>query len=303
RELHRTKRRFDRHRDIIAQGRPYRSVFILCSGFAWRYKILPDGKRQLLSFGLPGDLIGFPACFFENAVNATGSLTEVVVATVPFTTLYDLFARFPRIAVALFWMSAREAAIYGERIVDIGRRSAYERLAHLILELLTRLRAVGLADELSYLLPLTPELPLLVPWLPPGAALAIGNLSAARRRSLIGINVRCCGVAPQRRRVSPHREFQRVYTFLYGAANDSDPSHHRAGPLCLDDGLCWFGRYANPRLLRHPLRTRPPARDRGSLAPPDAGYRHRCPGENGTPVEELNAPWRHAHVQPYMRKT
>ncbi len=55
-------------------------------------------------------------------------------------------------------MSAREAAIYGERIVDIGRRSAYERLAHLILELLVRLRAVGLADELSYLLPLTQEI-------------------------------------------------------------------------------------------------------------------------------------------------
>ena len=53
---------------------------------------------------------------------------------------------------------AREAAIYGERIVDIGRRTAYERLAHLILELLTRLRLVGLAEELSYVLPLTQEL-------------------------------------------------------------------------------------------------------------------------------------------------
>jgi CRP-like cAMP-binding protein len=95
------RRQFDRHRDIIAQGRPYRSVFILCSGFVWRYKILPDGKRQLLSFGLPGDLIGFPAAFFENAVNATGSLSDVVVATVPFAALYDLFARFPRVAVAL----------------------------------------------------------------------------------------------------------------------------------------------------------------------------------------------------------
>jgi CRP-like cAMP-binding protein len=158
RDLHGSRRQFDRHRDIIAQGRPYRSVFILCSGFVWRYKILPDGKRQLLSFGLPGDLIGFPAAFFENAVNATGSLSDVVVATVPFAALYDLFARFPRVAVALYWMAAREAAICGERIVDIGRRSAYERLAHLILELLARLRAVGLAEELSYVLPLTQEL-------------------------------------------------------------------------------------------------------------------------------------------------
>ena len=158
RDLHGPRRQFDRHRDIIVQGRPYRSVFILCRGFVWRYKILPDGKRQLLSFGLPGDLIGFPAAFFDKAVNATGSLSDVVVATVPFAALYDLFTRFPRIAVALYWTAAREAAIYGERVVDIGRRSAYERLAHLILELLTRLRTVGLAEELSYVLPLTQEL-------------------------------------------------------------------------------------------------------------------------------------------------
>ena len=158
RDLHGSRRQIYRRRDIIAQGRPYRSVFILCSGFVWRYKILPDGKRQLLSFGLPGDLIGFPASFFENAVNATGSLTDVVVATVPFDALYNLFAKFPRIAIALYWMAAREAAIYGERIVDIGRRSAYERLAHLILELLTRLRGAGLAEERSYILPLTQEL-------------------------------------------------------------------------------------------------------------------------------------------------
>src|ERR1044071_8107471 len=158
RGLHGSRRQIDRHRDIIAQGRPYRNVFILCSGFAWRYKILPDGKRQLLSFGLPGDLIGFPASCFENAVNATGSLTDVVVATVPFAAFYNLFVRFPRVAIALYWMAAREAAIYGERIVDIGRRSAYERLAHLILELLTRLRTVGLAEERSYILPLTQEL-------------------------------------------------------------------------------------------------------------------------------------------------
>lgn len=158
RELHGSRRQFARHRDIVAQGRSYRSVFILCSGFVWRYKILPDGKRQLLSFGLPGDLIGFPAAFFENAVNATGSLSDVVVATVPFAAFYDLFARFPRIAVALYWVAAREAAIYGERIADIGRRTAYERLAHLILELLTRLRLVGLAEERSYVLPLTQEL-------------------------------------------------------------------------------------------------------------------------------------------------
>jgi CRP-like cAMP-binding protein len=98
------------------KARPYRSIFILCSGFVCRYPILPGGKRQVLNLVLPGDLIGFPTCFFENAINSLSSLTEVVVATVPFQAFY------------------------------------------LILELLMRLRAVGLAEELSYSLPLTQEL-------------------------------------------------------------------------------------------------------------------------------------------------
>jgi Cyclic nucleotide-binding domain len=77
------------------KARPYRSIFILCSGFVCRYRILPGGKRQVLNLVLPGDLIGFPTCFFENAINSLSSLTEVVVATVPFQAFHDLFARFP----------------------------------------------------------------------------------------------------------------------------------------------------------------------------------------------------------------
>jgi CRP-like cAMP-binding protein len=65
RDLHGRKRRFERNRDIIAQGRPYRSVLILCRGFVCRYKILPAGKRQVLNLGLPGDRIGLPACCFR----------------------------------------------------------------------------------------------------------------------------------------------------------------------------------------------------------------------------------------------
>ena len=157
RDLHGVQRRFNRHRDIIAQDRPYRNVFILHSGFVCRYRILPEGTRQVLNLVLPGDLVGFPACFFEKAVYALSSLTEVVVSTVSFQALFDLFAKFPRVAVALYWISAREAAIYGEHLVSVGRRTAYERLAHFILELLARLRVIGLADELSYSLPLTQE--------------------------------------------------------------------------------------------------------------------------------------------------
>jgi CRP-like cAMP-binding protein len=156
--LHEPKRKFGRHREIIIAGHRYNHVFILLGGFVSRYKVLPDGKRLVLNVGLPGDLIGFPACLFETAVNSVSSLTEIEVAAVSFATLFSMFTRFPRIGAALFWSSACEIAMQGEHLVDLGRRSAYERLAHLLLELLVRLNAVGLADELSYRLPLTQEL-------------------------------------------------------------------------------------------------------------------------------------------------
>jgi CRP-like cAMP-binding protein len=156
--LHEARRKFARHREIVVAGRRYDHVFILHTGFVSRYKVLPDGKRQVLNVGLPGDLIGFPACMFETAVNSVSSLTEIEVSPVSFTTLFNLFTRFPRVGAALFWSSACEIAMHGEHLVDLGRRSAYERLAHLLLEFLVRLNAVGLANELSYRLPLTQEL-------------------------------------------------------------------------------------------------------------------------------------------------
>jgi len=155
RDLHLAKRRFGRHREIIVSGRHYDYVYILCSGVVSRYKVLPDGKRQILNLGLPGDLIGFPSCLFEIAINSVTSLTEVELSRVSFDNLFSLFARFPRLGAALFWSSACEAAIYGEHLVNLGRRSAYERLAHLLLELLVRLRSVGLVDGLCYTLPVT----------------------------------------------------------------------------------------------------------------------------------------------------
>jgi CRP-like cAMP-binding protein len=158
RNLHGQRRKIKRHREIVVAGYRYDQLFILCSGVVSRYKVLADGKRQILSLGLPGDFIGFSSCLFEVAVNSVSSLTDVVVCPVPFGNLFDLFVRFPRVGTALFWSTACEAAMYAEHLVDIGRRSAYERLAHLILELLVRLRAAGLADELSYTLPLTQKL-------------------------------------------------------------------------------------------------------------------------------------------------
>ncbi|HUC70200.1 MAG TPA: Crp/Fnr family transcriptional regulator [Stellaceae bacterium] len=156
--LHTATRVVRRNRDIVSEGRSYETMFVLLEGSAIRYRVLRDGRRQILNILLPGDFIGFPGCFFESALYAITALSDVVISPVPFAVLIGLFERRPRLAATIFWSFACEAAIYAERLIDVGRRSALERVAHFLLELLTRLRTVGLADEKSYRMPLTQEL-------------------------------------------------------------------------------------------------------------------------------------------------
>src|ERR1700741_1834326 len=67
-ELQAPARSVPRNREIIAEGRKYAELFVLLEGVAIRYRVLRDGRRQILNIALPGDLIGFPACFFETAL-------------------------------------------------------------------------------------------------------------------------------------------------------------------------------------------------------------------------------------------
>ncbi|HTW54222.1 MAG TPA: Crp/Fnr family transcriptional regulator [Stellaceae bacterium] len=157
-ELQSSPRTVQRHRDIITEGRSYGSIFIVMEGNAIRYRILHDGRRQIINIVLPGDIVGALGYFTESSLYSTKALTEVVVATVPFARLNALNETHPRLVTKIFWWFSCESTIYAEHLVDLGRRSALERVAHFLLELLTRLQSVGLADDQSFKIPLTQEL-------------------------------------------------------------------------------------------------------------------------------------------------
>jgi CRP-like cAMP-binding protein len=157
-ELQSGPRTVQRHRDIITEGRSYGSLFIVMEGNAIRYRILHDGRRQIVNIVLPGDIVGALGYFTESSLYSTKALTEVVVATVPFARLNALNETNPRLVTKIFWWFSCESTIYAEHLVDLGRRSALERVAHFLLELLTRLQSVGLADDQSFKIPLTQEL-------------------------------------------------------------------------------------------------------------------------------------------------
>jgi len=157
-DLQASPRIVQRHRDIITEGRSYGSIFIIMEGNAIRYRILHDGRRQIVNIVLPGDIVGALGYFMESSLYSTKALTEVAVAAVPFARLNALHETHPRLVTKIFWWFSCESTIYAEHLVDLGRRSALERVAHFLLELLTRLQSIGLADEQSFKIPLTQEL-------------------------------------------------------------------------------------------------------------------------------------------------
>ena len=93
RQLDATGRPVRHGREIITQGRRYDGLFTINEGIALRYRILHDGRRQVLNIALPGDFVGYPACFFESALYSVSALTDALVTPIPFDALIGLLER------------------------------------------------------------------------------------------------------------------------------------------------------------------------------------------------------------------
>ena len=143
--------------DIVReQDRPSQCCVIL-DGFAFRYKIFDEGRRQILSFHIPGDIPDLQSLHLEVMDHSLATLVPTRVAFIPHHALQALLHAEPKIAGA-FWREALiDASIFREWVGNIGRRPALARLAHVLCEIFTRIRALGLSDDHSFPLPVTQE--------------------------------------------------------------------------------------------------------------------------------------------------
>jgi len=147
--------RFEAGTDIVLDGDVPRSAFVLTQGMAFRYRLLHDGKRQILTFMIPGDIFGLHAFLLRAMDHSICALVPTRLAAISRATVFDLFEQHLRIGAALWWSALQQEAINRERIVALGRRSARGRVAYLLCELVWRLRAVGLGEDDAIQLPLT----------------------------------------------------------------------------------------------------------------------------------------------------
>jgi CRP-like cAMP-binding protein len=150
-----TIRRFSAREDLIREGEPTDGVKVILEGFACRYKVLPDGRRQIVAYLLPGDMCDLRACLLKRMDHTIATLSPIEAALISQEAMLDLTERYPRLTRALWWSTLVEEAITREWVVNVGQRTAFERMAHLFCEISLRLEAVGLARNDRYELPLT----------------------------------------------------------------------------------------------------------------------------------------------------
>lgn len=152
------KHRFRAQDEIMAEGRSASTVYAIEEGWAYRYKLLSDGRRQIVNLVLPGDLVGLRSSLFRTAELATVALTAVTAARIPGADIEEVYRSQPHLIATLAWTACEEESMLSDRVVSLGRRNALERVAHFLLELHGRLRAVGHAGDDWFPQMLTQEL-------------------------------------------------------------------------------------------------------------------------------------------------
>ena len=148
-------RTFDKGDDLVRQGDSPKHACLIVDGVVCRQKYLSRGRRQILSLHIPGDMPDLQSLFLDVMDHGLGALTTGRAVFIPHGALRDLIRSSPNAGGALWRDTLIDASIFRQGMVGLGRRTARERLAHLICELAVRLRTLDLVGGPRFQLPLT----------------------------------------------------------------------------------------------------------------------------------------------------
>lgn len=151
-------RTYEAREHLIREGDQPGPVFIVLDGWAFRYKDLPAGTRQIMAFLMPGDACDLHVGLLGEMDHNIQAATRATVATVSGATMQDLMASNPGIARAMYIAQLVDEGTLRAWIVSLGRRNSLERAAHLMLELFLRSTRVGATADGSMDLPLSQQI-------------------------------------------------------------------------------------------------------------------------------------------------
>jgi CRP-like cAMP-binding protein len=132
---------------IIEEHRRSPQLFTIYAGWAFRYKTLSDGRRQILNFMLPGDFLGLQDEFADGLTHGVEAVTDVTLCAFSRERLWELFHAQPKLGYDITWLAAREEKMVDDNLVTTGRRNAGERVAMLLMHLYRRAQRVGMVRD------------------------------------------------------------------------------------------------------------------------------------------------------------
>ena len=150
-------RRLDAGSYLVREGALPSQCAVLVEGFACRQKVTGNGSRQILAVCIPGDAVDLQNIFLDVSDHAVQMLTGGIVADLPREALQELVLSRPRVGRAIITMTLIESSILREWVVNVGRRDARERIAHILCEFAVRLEQRGLIHGNGFELPMTQE--------------------------------------------------------------------------------------------------------------------------------------------------
>jgi CRP-like cAMP-binding protein len=142
---------------FLREGTRSDHLYTVLNGWAFRYKMLDDGRRQILNFALAADMVGLQGTLIREMEHSVEALTPLTLCVFPRSKLYELYSNFPTLAFDITWLAAREEQLIDEHLVSLGRRTALERTAFLVLHLFARADEVGLAKNGAVTFPFTQQ--------------------------------------------------------------------------------------------------------------------------------------------------
>ena len=146
---------FDIYRDIVSEGGRTDRCCLMITGCVSRYKTLVSGGRQINSFHFAGDMVDLQSSLVVIADHGIRTHSPCTVARIECRHIIELAAEFPEWSRAFWFDTLVDAAIFREWTLNVGRRSAVERVAHLLLEIVHRLVSIGQSDGTKFYMPVT----------------------------------------------------------------------------------------------------------------------------------------------------
>jgi CRP-like cAMP-binding protein len=150
-------RRLDSGSYLVREGDLPSHCTVLVTGYAYRQKVTGDGSRQILAICIPGDAVDLQNMFLDISDHSVQLLTQCQVADVPREALQNLVLTRPCIGTAIIQLTLVESSILREWVVNVGRRDARARIAHILCEFAVRLEERGLMIDHGFELPMTLE--------------------------------------------------------------------------------------------------------------------------------------------------